>query len=1228
MGSKPSSQQNQTSSYTPPPEVMANYTAVTNQAKGVAATPYSAYGGELVSPINSQQNTGIGAVNSASGIQNGYNAVAGGLTGASASSINPTTLDQSAIQQYESPYQSDVINATEAEIQNQNQQQSAGLQGNSISSGAFGGDRAGIAQAALAGQQDIANNATLANLNNQNYSQALSTAQQQQGLGLSASQNTAARQLAAGQQLGALGNTAQTEALNEANAQTNAGTLQQTTQQAQDTAAYNQFLQQQAYPFETTGWLANIVEGIGSQSGGTTTGQSTTQTSAGSQIAGGLLGLASFLNRGGRVSDEVPHRAMGGPTGGLREPQELAVFNPTATGGPQGLGGGSIVPQVSLPIGHTIPSGGSQSPSVAMNASQQGQSIAGTAKAVQTLGNGLQGALYTPSYGGGNQLTGDAFGGSGSSPLEGLSAADYGAGFAKGGLVRQHFDTGGGTGLIPSIPDQPGTPEDPLATELNQNVAYNNQVSMLEAPQSSTSGVAPSAPVASAAPVAPQGGYIASDAEGNPVPVQSNGNAVGYSGASSDVPQTAATPQSSTPAPGFGKILMAESGGHQFKPDGTPVTSKAGAVGIAQVLPSTGPEAAQLAGLPWDPQKLSNDPQYNAALGKVYYQKQLATFGSPDRAAAAYNAGPGALDHAIGMAAKNGGSYLSYLPKETQDYVQKVAGGVSDSPTGPVATPTATTDSGGFLGLGNVGKGIANVLGPAGANGPTDVQQVSTPQYPENSPTPSSGRTGLLGLNISPETRQLMLASGLGIMGGTSMSALTNIGQGGLKGIQSVANMRNVAAETALKNAQASGAMTDAQIKQVNLKWMLDNLPGNGEASSSGPSSITTPTVTAKGVTASPGQSPSSELAVSPEMTQTASQLDSTIGQAYRTASIGAYSPIKQVAEASRMKLQQLQTQVPEGYAWDAGGHVVPNPAFISQKAVSAGAQTAAQETAKAGFDLKEVQPVPGGPTQFVPKSQLLGLAKDNPDAQPIGIGAGSPPDGPVNAAVQGNPNIAKQPGFYEKRQGAIADNEGKMLDQMQIRQLARQRLQAVQQIMQTFQPGAFAEQKAQFVAGLRAVGIPVPDTATANPAAFQEFNKNAVANIFNDVKSVGGGRVLASEIQGLSKANAAPDLQPDAVAAILSQGLGILDYEDKHTQDYFDWKKQNPNAYDTSSFEIPWMKEHPVSQFVRQENKNSTYAGQNVPAASERVTGQSYMTPKGPAVWRGTGWQLTPSPQ
>lgn len=118
-------------------------------------------------------------------------------------------------------------------------------------------------------------------------------------------------------------------------------------------------------------------------------------------------------------------------------------------------------------------------------------------------------------------------------------------------------------------------------------------------------------------------------------------------------------------------MIQAESGGRQVDSKGAPLRSSKGALGVAQVMPTTGPEAAALAGEPWDPQRLATDAGYNARLGQAYFQKQLQDFGDPVKAAAAYNAGPGAVRDAM---RRGGDNWLGLLPRETRDYVAKVAG--------------------------------------------------------------------------------------------------------------------------------------------------------------------------------------------------------------------------------------------------------------------------------------------------------------------------------------------------------------------------------------------------------------------------------------------------------------------------------------------------------------------------------------------------------------------------
>jgi len=124
----------------------------------------------------------------------------------------------------------------------------------------------------------------------------------------------------------------------------------------------------------------------------------------------------------------------------------------------------------------------------------------------------------------------------------------------------------------------------------------------------------------------------------------------------------------------FEITIQSESGGRQFDDEGNPLTSKAGAIGIAQVMPKTAPEAAKLAGVEWDEERYRNDPEYNRLIGRAYFDEMLRQFeGNLPQAWAAYNAGPGRLREAVKKAEtdNNAGNWLGYLPQETQAYVAK-----------------------------------------------------------------------------------------------------------------------------------------------------------------------------------------------------------------------------------------------------------------------------------------------------------------------------------------------------------------------------------------------------------------------------------------------------------------------------------------------------------------------------------------------------------------------------
>ena len=256
-----------------PPEVIARYNAVNARAEETAKTPFQEYSQDpnaFVAPLNATQQAGVANTNAYAGAAQPYYKTAADYTTQGAAAANPTALDQNAINQYMSPYLNDVVSSTMANLRQQQGQEQSQFGGGLAARGAWGGDRAGIAAANLNKQQDMASSQIISGLLNQGYGQALQTAQQQQGVGLSAQQANLARLSQAGSQMGALGTAAQGAGLAGAQAQLAAGQIGQQTEQAGKSALYNQFLQKQGYPFQVTQFLANIAEGTGALSGSTT----------------------------------------------------------------------------------------------------------------------------------------------------------------------------------------------------------------------------------------------------------------------------------------------------------------------------------------------------------------------------------------------------------------------------------------------------------------------------------------------------------------------------------------------------------------------------------------------------------------------------------------------------------------------------------------------------------------------------------------------------------------------------------------------------------------------------------------------------------------------------------------------------------------------------------------------------------------------------------------------
>lgn len=137
-------------------------------------------------------------------------------------------------------------------------------------------------------------------------------------------------------------------------------------------------------------------------------------------------------------------------------------------------------------------------------------------------------------------------------------------------------------------------------------------------------------------------------------------------------------PKPVSPEEIFNRQIQTESGGRHRDANGNLTTSPKGAKGIAQIMDDTGRDPGY--GIkPASPGELASE-KGNREFGARYKEGMLKEFkGDQIKATAAYNAGPGAVKAAEKLAQTNGGSFLQYLPKETQQYVGKVMSGIKNA---------------------------------------------------------------------------------------------------------------------------------------------------------------------------------------------------------------------------------------------------------------------------------------------------------------------------------------------------------------------------------------------------------------------------------------------------------------------------------------------------------------------------------------------------------------------
>lgn len=1121
----------------------------------------------------------------------------------SAGQVNATPINAQAINQFMSPYLSSVVGAQQQLLNQQNQQAMSGQLGNAITSGAFGGDRSGIAAANLAQQQQIANANIYSGLLNQGYNQALAAAQQQQGVGLGAAQANRAALAAAGQQLGALGQqqygqqigvgqnlaalgqqvyaqplgigqaqaqlaqqlygqgatTAQQQAalgqqqyaqgigaaqqlqnigqglygmgagtsnalanlgagaqaagIQGGQAQLAAGTTEQQTQQALNQALYNQFLQQQAYPFQTSQFLTNAALGLGTAQGSTTT---TTQP-------GGF-----FSDK--RLKENI--QEIGKDFSG----KKLYRFNYK---GDDKTHVGYIAQEIEK----------SEPSAVGESHGYKTVDYGKASEAAANRGHYYSGGIVPESMGG--HVTeehggeGYAPGGYVSAPGDIVSPLDFASILAAQqqmfGPEAQHGRNIGGipgsNSVVPSanipvshIATAPGlAPNRNVLQNIRQvtdaaeglNKAYKTYKDPVEDVYNKIMGNSST----TTTPAAKNGGRIQGLALGG-IPYESD-----ETGPRFGIPEEKGSWRTSA-------LQLASGGLAGYAPGGS-----------ASDLPYAGSEVPTSLNIP-DEKKSEN--KISTAPGLAPQPTGL------QNTAALASTAAGVADIAkMIMALSTGG--VAGRPHKA------VAGPVGDSSdnTDVQQTPPVKLDKD------NSGLAAAAAATPVDQDQPKNLTglgkvqpkaaaETSDPWY-KNPDKVIPLLSGLAAMGTAP-TRNLgvALASGLGA-GAQSYQQQRQFGLSqqklGIEQMQAannvISNRMNVLAALRQQKSALIQSHQDALIpaidKQINdLTQSLFPILGiNVSPITPNAKAPSAPIAT----TGSPAVQPSPTAASQPVSVQPQTTVDTT-------------KPTQAAAKKPKNIYDQAFGQYPE--FWSS-----LDPNYNPDDLLRRGQEMIMADPTHPEMGQKLID-------------QSKALRTDITSVSGTG--------------VDKNGNVIEYPGFQalktlkenDASNRELFSNEAQMY---QSRQQSMAQLQAIQKVLESYKSGRGSETLADLAGYLRTAGIPVSEDAIQNTANFDTFLKNSMQNVFSTASTL-GGPIKVGELQGLQQAFSNPKLSPEANRNVLAESIGYLKHADDRYAAMQNERNEHHQYFDPSTFQQNWGPTHTLDDYVKNAKKDIAVRG------------------------------------
>lgn len=283
----------QTTTSAPPGYIADAYKDVLAQAENVYGLPLQQYGGPQLAGFTPDQNASFDTIRDANGAWAPYLSSASNLVNSATGGYTPRDY-ASNVSSYMNPYDDNVVNAFLDDSRRGDATAMQDTVGNAIAAGAWGGSGAQDAQSALSYEQAKARNSGIAQIRNQGYESAANKFFTDESSRMNAANMNNSTALQGAGIMAGLGTEDLRNRLSQAEAQGSAGGTQQNLVQQQLNIPYEQFLQQQAFPYEQLQYYANIAASLGGGAGGTTTGTGTAPGQKSSGL-GNAIGTAATI---------------------------------------------------------------------------------------------------------------------------------------------------------------------------------------------------------------------------------------------------------------------------------------------------------------------------------------------------------------------------------------------------------------------------------------------------------------------------------------------------------------------------------------------------------------------------------------------------------------------------------------------------------------------------------------------------------------------------------------------------------------------------------------------------------------------------------------------------------------------------------------------------------------------------------------------------------------------